>query len=125
MALLLTLPPELRTMVATFLDFNSLLALSKSAPCLKQFRPDFQTFSATKSMCWSSIGASDEEVTVMQDFSVFFPIAELRVCITWLQPNFRPAKICLLAHTEKAKKKVGKFWFSRLERYQLRQENLK
>lgn len=116
MALLLTLPPELRAMVATFLDFNSLLALSKSSPLLKQFKPDFQTFSATRSMQWFKVSNPDEDVAVMQEFPVFFPLAELRVCITWLQPYpspeqaglHRPAKIVLVAYTEDSKEKRGK-----------------
>ena len=110
-------------MVATFLDFNSLLALSKSSPCLKQFRPDFQTFSATRSMQWFKVSnpdgrrqMADENVAVMQDFPVFFPLAELRVCITWLQPYpspekaglHPPAKIVLVAHTDDSKEKRGK-----------------
>ena len=92
MALLLTLPPELRAMVATFLDFNSLLALSKSAPCLKQFRPDFQTFSATKSMFWSCF--------IMKEFPVFFPVAELVLSFTCLDSQLHTILMTLVAYTD-------------------------
>ena len=112
MSSLLTLPPEMLQMVASFLDFRSLLAFSSSSRRLKQLRPDFQTFLVKQDMLWDmtyirrhrSWGWPNHQTQLMQ-CPVLFPVEELRVFFPVKELMSCNAEMTLVAFTEEEESK--------------------
>ena len=98
-SLLLFLPPELMQIVANFLDFKSLLALSNSHFFLRHLRPDYQSFSVTKNMLVRIFLGSKIRHQII-GCPVFFPVKEVIFSVTWAESNICPAKVTLVVVNE-------------------------